>query len=137
MQTTLLVIAAALVIVWLYLRRRKDQVAQEQSTTDIGRKEDTTFHAVSIKFSEGACDAARELSGRRFLANAAPRLPLPDCDAATCDCRFAHHKDRRTGRDRRSPFASSGMTGATGSHEQERRQGAGRRSSDDTGSFEL
>ena len=137
MQTTLLIIAAVLVVVWLYLRRRKDQIEQEESAPDNGLKEDTTYHAVSIKFPEGACDAARELSGRRFLANAAPRLPLPECDVATCECRFAHHKDRRTGRDRRSPFASSGMTGATGRHEQERRQGTGRRRSDDTGSFEI
>jgi hypothetical protein len=133
---TLLLIAALSVVVWLYLRRR-NQVEQDRSTTSTEQREDTTYHAVSIKFSGNACDAAREMSGRRFLANAAPRLPLPECDAANCECRFAHHKDRRKGRDRRSPFASSGTSGATGRYEQERRQGAGRRSSDDTGSFEI
>lgn len=136
MQTTLLGIAAVLVIIWLFLRRR-NRSKQEQSSADAERKDDTTYHAVSIKFPDNACDAAREMAGRRFLATAAPRLPLPECDAATCDCRFAHHKDRRTGGDRRSPFASSSASGATGRHNQERRQGTGRRSTDDTGSFEI
>ena len=137
MQMTLLGIAAVLLIVWLYLRRR-NQNEQQPDKANIERNEDTTYHAVSIRFTEGACDAAKELAGRRFLASAAPRLPLPECDAASCECRFAHHKDRRAGRDRRSPFASSGMSGATGRLEQERRQGTGRRSSDDdTGSFEI
>ena len=136
MQLTLLGIAAVLLIIWLYLRRR-GQVEQDQEAARSKASEDTTYHAVSIKFPATACDAAREMSGRRFLANAAPRLPLPGCDAASCECRFTHHKDRRTGRDRRSPFASGGMSGATGRHEQERRGGAGRRRSDDTGSFEI
>lgn len=137
MQMTLLGIAAVLLIAWLYLRRR-NQNGQEPGSADKERNKDTAYHAVSIRFTEVACDAAKEMAGSRFLANAAPRLPLPECDAANCECRFAHHKDRRTGRDRRSPFASSGKSGATGRHEQERRQGTGRRNSDDdTGSFEI
>jgi hypothetical protein len=136
MQLTLLLIAAILVVIWLFLRRR-NQVEQEQRTANAERKEDTTYHAVSIKFSGSACDAAKEMAGRRFLATAAPQLPLPQCDAATCDCRFTHHKDRRAGQDRRSPFAAGTASGATGRHEQERRQGSGRRSNDDTDSFEI
>ncbi len=65
------------------------------------------FHAVSIRFGSKACQAASELQGKRFLSNAAPRLPLPECNVHECECRFAHHKDRREEEDRRSPIKST------------------------------
>jgi hypothetical protein len=134
MELTLLGIGTVLLFIWLFLRRR-GRVTQERSTPTPRRKEDTAYHAVSIKFSEGACAAAKAMSGRRFLANAAPRLPLPECDVATCACRFAHHKDRRAGRDRRSPFAAGNLTGATGRHEKERRERSDRRKDADADLF--
>jgi hypothetical protein len=53
------------------------------------------YHAVSILGSGAACRAARELSGVRFLSAEAPRLPLSQCKAANCSCRYRHHEDRR------------------------------------------
>lgn len=126
MQTTLLIIAALLLAGWLLLRRRR-RTGQEDVREPVARKEETAYHAVSIRFSENACDAAREMSGRRFLSSAAPRLPLPNCDAAECRCRFVHHDDRRSGKDRRSPFAAGGLGGGTGSFQQERRERSDRR----------
>jgi hypothetical protein len=55
------------------------------------------YHAVSILPGTAACDAAYRLSGQRFLSKQAPLLPLPSCDAPVCNCRFKHHKDRRSG----------------------------------------
>jgi LPXTG-motif cell wall-anchored protein len=129
MQLTLLGAALVLLIVWLFLRRRRDaaQSPAQKAPEDKGR---SAYHAVSIKFDEGACEAAKAMGGRRFLANAAPRLPLPECDALECRCRFVHHADRRSGRDRRSPFAAAGYGGGTGSFEKERRGTSGRRKSD-------
>lgn len=130
MQLTLLGIALVLLVVWLYLRRRGQKPSSQASAAprDAGS---TQYHAVSIRFDEGACDAAKAMSGRRFLASAAPRLPLPECDVLECRCRFTHHKDRRNGRDRRSPFGAGGFGGgATGSHEKERRENVGRREKD-------
>lgn len=129
MQLTLFSIALILIVAWLFLRRRKSAVAPPEPNslleTGSGR-----YHAVSIKFDSNACEAANAMSGRRFLSAAAPRLPLPGCDAPECNCRFAHHKDRRSGSDRRSPFAAAGFGGGTGSFEQERREKAGRRKED-------
>ena len=134
MQTTLLIIAAALLLVWLFLRRRN--VAKEkEAPPPTSRPANTAYHAVSIKFGERACDAAREMSGRRFLSSAAPRLPLADCDSAECSCRFVHHNDRRRGKDRRSPFAAGGFGGGTGSFQQERRERPDRREDTDAGLF--
>jgi hypothetical protein len=134
MQTKLLIIAGLLLLIWLLLRLRKP--AQKEAARPMApRPENTAYHAVSIKFGEKACGAAQALSGRRFLSSAAPRLPLADCNAAQCDCRFVHHKDRRSGKDRRSPFAAAGFGGGTGSFQQERRERTDRRQDADADLF--
>ena len=55
------------------------------------------YRAVSINFENCACDAVRAIGKKRFLVSEgnAPMLPLPDCDAASCSCRYEHHEDRR------------------------------------------
>ncbi len=122
----LLIIALAYLF-WVRKKARDDA----ESPQPREQSKNTSFHAVSIKYSSNACSAAKDMSGRRFLASAAPKLPLPDCDVLECNCRFAHHADRRTGKDRRSPFAPSGLGGGTGSYEHEQRKGGDRRRNDD------
>jgi hypothetical protein len=53
------------------------------------------FHAVSINPGPRCCQAAKALTGVRFLSAQAPRLPLPQCEAGTCECKYLHHEDRR------------------------------------------
>lgn len=129
---TLALILVVMLLIWLLVRRRRAQVSQQPdpAPSRVSRKS-TEYHAVSIRFQSNACKAAREMEGRRFLSSAAPRLPLPDCDVLECNCRFIHHKDRRTGRDRRSPFGPGGIGASTGRYEQEQRAGKDRRQSDD------
>ena len=129
MTVTVSVIALLLLIAVLLWLRRNKQSSGERPTPDrpaVAGKS-TTFHAVSIKLGPNACAAAQEMSGKRFLSGAAPRIPLPDCNVLECKCRFVHHKDRRTGDDRRSPFGH-GFGGATGTHPVEQRQSEDRRS---------
>ena len=134
MQMALLGIAALLLIVWLYVRYR-GQTQKPQEPASLKETGRTAYHAVSIKFDTHACDAAKEMDGRRFLSNAAPRLPLPNCDSLDCRCRFAHHKDRRARKDRRSPFAAAGIGGSTGSFKKERRERLDRRKDTDLDDF--
>ena len=122
MLGALLVLAVA----WLVVRIRQNKAAEKAAATPEPRHLGE-YHAVAIKYSENACDAAKAMTGRRFLATAAPRLPLPECDFLDCRCQFAHHDDRRAGSDRRSPFAPAGTTDGTGSYEKERRERADRR----------
>jgi hypothetical protein len=49
-----------------------------------------------------ACAAVSEFGKTRFLPNEAPQIPVSGCDAATCECRYARHWDRRASGDRRS-----------------------------------
>jgi hypothetical protein len=85
------------------------------------------YQAVEIVPCLKACDAAREISGTRFLARRAPVLPLGICDRrADCTCRFRKHDDRRVG-PQRNPYASELVRAYPG---QDRRGNRGRRSSD-------
>ena len=130
MQSTLLWVTVVLLIAWVLVRMRGKSREKEQPTTPKSTG-NTAFHAVSIKFDKNACQAAKDMEGRRFLSSAAPRLPLPECNALECRCHFLHHEDRRARKDRRSPFAASGYSGGTGSYEQERRERRDRRKNDD------
>ena len=102
-------VVIAMVSVYMILRKRR---VRESVRPDQLKKSspvpDSAFHAVSLQFSGNACDAAKNMHGRRFLSGAAPRIPLLNCDASECQCRFVHHKDRRVYEDRRSPFATRG-----------------------------
>ena len=66
--------------------------------------DDTRFRAVSIRPGDGSCEAARQFGNMRFLCTKAPRLPVPECTAAVCNCRYVHYSDRRSGLDRRRTY---------------------------------
>lgn len=127
MQKTLLFIALILAILWLAIRILRGSPKPAVASAPTIADKSSPYHAVSLQYSSNACDAAKAMTGRRFLSSAAPRLPLPECDALECRCRFAHHADRRTGADRRSPFSPAGPPGGTGTYRVERRQEKDRR----------
>ena len=129
MQELLLGVLLVLAIVWLVVRIRRNKAELNAKPAPKSRGHGA-FHAVAIKYSENACDAAKAMTGRRFLSSAAPRLPLPECDFLECRCQFAHYEDRRSGRDRRSPFAPAGASATSGSFKKERRETGDRRRSD-------
>ena len=123
-----------LLLLLIFVRRpasKKGPRRVERKTSS--DESDSQYHAVSLRFPSDACNAAREMDGVRILATEAPPIPLPECDAQTCKCRFVHFKDRRAGDDRRNPWAPGFGGHATGSYEREQRQTSDRRhkSSDD------
>jgi hypothetical protein len=84
--------------------RRSDSVGSPRTGHDSGNQADTRFRAVSIRPGENSCEAARQFGRMRFLCAKAPRLPVPECTAATCTCRYVHFADRRSGQDRRATY---------------------------------
>lgn len=84
------------------------------------------YHAVGIAHDSRCCREVREYDGVRFLASAAPTLPVRGCSAASCRCRYVHFEDRRGGQDRREDV--SGPHPYYG--QSNRRLGQGRRASD-------
>lgn len=125
---TSIIAIAALIVLFVFVRKRSNRenirpVERRVANPAAGTK----FHAVSLKFYPNACQAAQEMEGRRFLSSAAPRIPLADCDAPECKCRFIHHKDRRSGDDRRNVWGQGLGSGSTGNYRKEQRKGTDRR----------
>lgn len=129
MTKLLLFAALILAIAWLVMRIMRGGPQSAKATAPQIPATASPYHAVSLQYSRSACDAAKAMTGRRFLSSAAPRLPLPECDSLECRCRFVHHDDRRTGKDRRSPFSPARPTAGTGTFKAERRQNKDRRDS--------
>jgi hypothetical protein len=129
MTVTVSVLALLVLVAVFYWLRRRSESSGERPTPDRPAVDGKTsaFHAVSIRIGPHACLSAHEMAGKRFLSGAAPKIPLPECDVLECKCRFVHHKDRREGDERRSPFGQ-GFGAATGTHAIEQRQREDRRS---------
>jgi hypothetical protein len=119
---TLLVLGVAGLIA--YVRQNKT-ATEAEARPKLGTQDE--FHAVAIQYSVNACDAAKAMTGRRFLATEAPQLPLKECDFDDCRCTFTHYSDRRSKTGRRTPFAHQGQTETTGTYEREKRKIADRR----------
>jgi len=123
-----IVAVVILVLAYLFVHKPKAKSTERPETRrKVSSEPDSTYHAVSLKFPPSACDAAKAMAGRRFLSTAAPRIPLPECDALECKCRFVHHQDRRSGEDRRDAYAQGFGGGSTGTYEEEQRKRGERR----------
>jgi hypothetical protein len=84
------------------------------------------YHAVRIAHQTACCKKVVELNGQLFLAAEAPKIPLPDCDAPKCRCRYIHSEDRRSTEERREPVDGPHHYFAM----RDRRLGQGRRAND-------
>lgn len=88
----------------------------------------SAYHAVEIRCSAGACEAAEAASDRRYLSKDAPLLPLAACDRpAHCKCRYRHYEDRRTEQRRGGDAMEPPELRSTA---EERRNSQGRRTED-------
>jgi len=85
---------------WWHRKRVQAEVQFSHRPVEVHRVTNP-YHAVSIKAGPSCRRTARQYSERRFLAQQAPPIPLPTCDAGNCRCRYLHHEDRRDGDDRR------------------------------------
>jgi len=92
------------------------------------RKSVSPFHAVEIRCTNNACQAAQDTQGERYLSAEAPALPLGQCDRPDqCQCRYQHHEDRR-GNSRRG--GGNGLTAQQDADRVEQRKLKGRRADD-------
>ena len=87
-----------------FIHQRRQASAVEHTLIDA----QLAYRAVSIQCGQNACEAARRLEGRRGLHRQIPRVPLSNCDAAVCTCRYKQHTDRRHQEDRREVYSRLG-----------------------------
>ena len=80
----------------------------------------SSWVAVSIVPGAGACTAVEKLRDQRFLARAAPRLPLAECpNQEQCQCKYKRYSDRRDG-PRRAEDQPAGSRSAPSTQERRR-----------------
>lgn len=128
MTTVLLAIVVLLLVALIVVKKRGARSNKRPDESRIAEpRDDAKFHAVSLRLGLEPCTAAKRMAERRFLSNAAPRIPLPECDATKCECRFVHHADRRAGDDRRSPFISQFGAAVAVKAEKDKRESPDRR----------
>jgi hypothetical protein len=119
--------------VWPFSRSRDRNNKSAGRSEHAPAKKTPRFDAVEIVPSDyGACNAARALAGQRFLSNRIPKLPLPECDKAQCDCGYRHHKDRRAGLRRVADMDGSVLQLADNGEDRRDSSRSGRRRTDDT-----
>jgi hypothetical protein len=125
-----------------FVRQTLDKVRHFASTRDLarsGKLERVTargkpvarqsFSAVSIRPGLVACDSVAHYAGRRVLEKDAPILPVSGCQQGTCSCRYVKLTDRRSGEDRRFPYACDRLTGMLESDNRQRADRRARRAS--------
>lgn len=102
-------------------------------TTKSSPQRHSPYRATSIISNDGACDAVKSIGDKRFLdvERIIPTLPLPDCNAHKCDCRYEHHEDRRVfDQDRRNPPGLKSQLYDISDQQNKREKNRGRRKGD-------
>ena len=135
-MTIIAALTISLMIAYWFLKPRKKQKQRPlRARTEIRRdtkKPTGAYHAVSVKSGGCGCEAVNAMRGERFLTNGGrvPNLPVADCTAINCTCRYVHYDDRRSAQgDRRAAYSmQSDMYGLNG--DVDRRSLRGRRASD-------
>ena len=103
-----------------------------KGTVKAGMQPRSPWRATSVDHDHPACAAVKAINNKRFLdTNKKLLLPLPDCDASTCSCKYVCHDDRREyNEDRRHPVSLKSVlyddTGETNRRQKKR----GRRKKD-------
>ena len=108
MATWIIVFLIALVVLLVIVRRRPS-IAPRATPKPQPPPENGEYHSVEVRFREGdCCEWVKNLKDARLLPHQARLfpLPLPECDAARCRCRYVHFPDRRGEDDRRMPFSA-------------------------------
>jgi len=99
MQIVILIAAMILGTIVFFTLRRASSTSRNARKRDrrTGFAAPDPFHAVSIQSKKNGCPAVESLKLQRFLSEEAPALPLADCCAQGCTCKYIHHADRRGG----------------------------------------
>ena len=142
MVQTLLILIAIFVAVKLIRRDPGD--SDEVALADDGKVlEDLwdhqahPYHCVACKCSEDDCAGVAGLKDKLFLVGDDHRLPVPECTAVRCRCRYVHYPDRRRfDDDRRASFGLE-QEMYEFNHDRDRRLSQGRRAEDWSETLEI
>lgn len=84
------------------LKKRRVKKSKPKSRKAIISK--PAFRSVVIETGMNACQSAQDLNNQSILMAEASALPLGNCDAEKCNCRYLRYDDRRRDKRRNSAF---------------------------------
>lgn len=137
MLQALLILLAVFLIVRLLRHRSADDFTYAETARsgdftpeDLWDHVEHPYHCVACRCSNGGCKAVQPLEGHYYLVGESHELPVPECTAVPCRCRYVHYADRRhSEEDRRAAFGlERDMYRLT--HDRDRRISLGRRIED-------
>ena len=136
----LIVLVVVAVLVWKLIRGSGGKTSHRAMPAAAAKKRKVSaqaqaamasrYRSVSINCGEGACEAARAIGVKRVLVGELGNLPLKECDAAACECKYMHHDDRRDAHDDKRAISALSTQLYQASGKTERRKRKGRRGSD-------
>ena len=117
---------------WFFNAKRKKQShrAKLPSRAQGPANRHSRYQAASINYGGCACSAVKAIGDKRFLAEQAPRVPLTECNAARCDCKYVRHEDRRIREDRRAIYCLQTDLHSVAGEAEQRAPGSCRRTTD-------
>ena len=130
-SSTLLLSAVVFISIWQQTTKIPQLRHGGRSFFNLNAESANPYRAVSIRAGTVRCVAIADTEGKRYLVedNNTPHLPHAVCGSAKCGCKYVHHRDRRSGDDRRSIFGVSHNLHIQTGHVEGRRN-PGRRNSD-------
>ncbi len=95
------------------------------------------YHCVACKCGEEDCAGVAGLKDKLFLVGDDHRLPVPECTAVRCRCRYVHYPDRRGSEDDRRASFGLEQEMYKFNHDRDRRLSLGRRAEDWSDTLEI
>ena len=97
------IVLLSLIAAFLMLRSKRDTPTRKKKVeTQVQPKK--LYSSAAIMHGDCACSAVKKMGKHRFLASEVPIIPVPDCTAKSCTCKYARYNDRRNMDTRRDPF---------------------------------
>ncbi len=91
---------------WYAMRESERRLKRMLESSEVALAK-PSYRCVKIEVGAQACQHVQVMQAKPILVNDAPRLPLPDCHTAQCECKFIRFDDRRSGEDRRTSSAEA------------------------------
>ena len=135
MLQALLVLIAIIAAIILVRGRLGDPYApsagnQVIEADDLWDHVEHPYHCVACKCSLGNCPGVASMKGKVFLVGDDHKLPVPECTASRCRCRYVHYPDRRRKQDDRRAAFGLEQEMYKYTHDRDRRISLGRRVED-------
>lgn len=98
------IVLLSLIAAFLLLRSKRD-IPSRKKKPALQTQPRNPYSGAAILHDDCACSAVKKIGKHRFLASEIPIIPVPNCTAKSCNCKYTRYNDRRNIETRRAPFS--------------------------------